>query len=125
MSIVDTQAQLATEVCPTCGTLFAVLKDVQDRRRNDHKSFFCPFGHQQSYSGKTETDKLREQLDAKQREAQANLERAWLAEGAERRVSARLKRTEKRIRNGVCPCCNRSFANLAAHMKTQHPKEGK
>lgn len=28
----------------------------------------------------------------------------------------------KRIHNGVCPCCNRSFVNLQRHMKTKHPE---
>ena len=28
----------------------------------------------------------------------------------------------KRVHNGVCPCCNRSFQNLQKHMKTKHPE---
>lgn len=27
-----------------------------------------------------------------------------------------------RIRNGVCPCCNRSFKDVHRHMKSQHPE---
>lgn len=30
-------------------------------------------------------------------------------------------RLKKRIAAGVCPCCNRSFANLREHMAGQHP----
>jgi hypothetical protein len=32
-----------------------------------------------------------------------------------------LTKQRKRAANGVCACCHRSFANVARHMKTQHP----
>lgn len=41
---------------------------------------------------------------------------ARLAEAA--REAERLRR---RTAAGVCPCCNRSFVQLARHMKTKHP----
>jgi hypothetical protein len=25
------------------------------------------------------------------------------------------------VKHGVCPCCKRTFENLARHMKGQHP----
>lgn len=34
---------------------------------------------------------------------------------------AQLTKTRKRIANGVCPCCHRTFQNLARHMAGQHP----
>ena len=30
-------------------------------------------------------------------------------------------RISKRVKNGVCICCNRTFADLARHMATKHP----
>lgn len=30
-------------------------------------------------------------------------------------------RLKNRIAAGVCPCCNRSFQNVARHMAGQHP----
>ena len=30
----------------------------------------------------------------------------------------------RHFQNGVCPCCTRTFPNLAAHMKTKHPDFG-
>ena len=49
--------------CPTpgCGITFALENEYDDRRRADGTSFYCPNGHQMSY-GKSEADKLREQL---------------------------------------------------------------
>lgn len=34
------------------------------------------------------------------------------------------QRTKNRVAKGVCPCCNRSFTNLAKHMAGQHPDFG-
>ncbi len=30
-------------------------------------------------------------------------------------------RTRKRVGSGVCPCCSRTFQQLARHMKAKHP----
>ena len=43
---------------------------------------------------------------------------------AERSAAAykgHLTRVKRRVGNGVCPCCNRTFKNLADHMTTKHP----
>jgi hypothetical protein len=47
----------------------------------------------------------------------------------ERDTAERRRRAEKaaktkiknRVAKGVCPCCNRTFQNLADHMKSKHP----
>ena len=36
-------------------------------------------------------------------------------------MKGQVTRIKKRVANGVCPCCNRTFKDLAAHMSTQHP----
>jgi ssDNA-binding Zn-finger/Zn-ribbon topoisomerase 1 len=36
---------------------------------------------------------------------------------------AKLKRTERRVANGVCPHCHRSFVQLERHMRTKHSEE--
>lgn len=28
---------------------------------------------------------------------------------------------KNRVGHGVCPCCNRSFGNLARHIESEHP----
>jgi hypothetical protein len=66
--------------------------------------------------------KLRRERDAaKQREEtiRANLE------DTKRRLSAQFgenTKLRKRIKNGVCPCCTRSFTNLRRHLQTKHPE---
>src|SRR5690606_15231496 len=36
-------------------------------------------------------------------------------------MRVQLLKERQRFANGVCPCCNRSFTNVARHMRTQHP----
>lgn len=84
--------------------------------------FYCSYGHKQHFSqGETEETRLRRELN-NQRQQNARLEDAArearaLAEKAERAT----KRLKKRAAAGSCPCCQRSFGNMAEHMRHQHP----
>jgi hypothetical protein len=35
---------------------------------------------------------------------------------------AQVTKLKKRASAGVCPCCNRTFSNMARHMAHQHPE---
>lgn len=48
-------ADIVVQTCCSCHMLFGVDGDFDKRRRNDHNWFYCPNGHPQHYSGKTET----------------------------------------------------------------------
>ncbi len=124
---------LCRETCCTCGMEFAMPADITQRRRDDHDWFYCPAGHQQHYMGETEASRLRRELAQVKRDAEANS--AYLnsrlaaekasAHGAAVRMGlaqAKLRRAMKRVGAGVCPCCNRTFKQLAAHMKCKHPE---
>ena len=41
--------------CPNCGLTFAITKDFDNRRRDDHRTFYCPMGHSMSYNGPSST----------------------------------------------------------------------
>lgn len=112
---------LVTEQCCNCGMLFAMSADYQKRRRDDHGSFYCPAGHGQHYTGKTEEQKLKEELERKNEMLDAANARANAAHDRAAHVSKAHRKMRQRVFNGVCPCCNRSFGNLREHMKTQHP----
>jgi uncharacterized small protein (DUF1192 family) len=75
---------------------------------------------------------LERQLKSEEKAREAN--EAWLrrrivraeadAESAKRSRNAYkglFGRTKKRVAAGVCPCCNRTFENLARHMAGEHP----
>jgi hypothetical protein len=112
----------ATDCC-VCGVVFALPGRLLSKRRTDGGDFYCPNGHVLVYK-KPEVDRLREQLAASRSVAAAERERR---EAAERSVSAakgQVTKLKRRVSNGVCPCCNRTFANVARHMATKHPDEG-
>lgn len=113
--------ELSTEVCCNCGILFAMPADMQRRRRDDHKWFYCPAGHEQHYTGATEAQRLQRELDRKaEMLANANA-RAETAERDRRSIAKAHQKMRVRVMNGVCPCCNRTFQNLMQHMRSEHP----
>lgn len=118
------QAWMATENCCTCGMMFAVTLDFQRRRKDDHRSFYCPAGHQQHYQGATEAQRLKRELERKDAELTAARNRANRASAERDSVAKAHRKMRTRVANGVCPCCNRSFENLRNHMHSQHPEYG-
>jgi hypothetical protein len=120
---------IMVQECCSCGMMFGVPSDFDRRRREDHKSFFCPMGHSQSYNGPSETQKLKNELAEANRVINYKQERInslhnKLTETnhkvrAEKAAKTRLK---NRVAHGVCPCCNRTFKQLSEHMKTKHPE---
>lgn len=126
--LIAQQVTLVTEECYLCGVTFAMPDSMQDNRRRDRKDFYCPNGHGQHYLGKTAEQKLREQLEEEQRRLvreRASRDRAEADANHQRRKAAaargQVTKIKRRVGKGVCPCCTRSFANLAAHMAGQHP----
>lgn len=91
--------------------------------------FFCGYGHSMVFAvGESENDKLRRERDRlaqqiAERDDRIRQERER-AEAAERRASAargQVTRIKNRVSHGVCPCCSRTFENLARHMTSKHP----
>lgn len=114
--------------CANCGISFGLTKDYIRRRREDGEGFHCPSGHSNTYAGKTEVDRLKRELESErklkewaQQDATKARERATHQERRANTFKGHLTRTKNRIAGGVCPCCNRTFQNLANHMKHQHP----
>lgn len=110
--------------CCNCGIDFAVTKDFEQRRRDDHKLFYCPNGHSQLFTGITAKQKLERDLER----TELDLQRARIAqrqaESDRENIAKAHRKMRARIMNGVCPCCNRTFQNLRDHMKTQHSDFG-
>jgi hypothetical protein len=128
MSTITYTEKLTVIYCAGCSVPFGMPADMEERRRNDHATFYCPSGHSNVFNGKTEAEKQRERADrlARQveaREADIRFEQRRL-ENERRAHSAtkgQLTKTKKRVANGVCPCCTRHFVNVERHIKSQHP----
>jgi hypothetical protein len=126
-AVLNFQTQLESLHCPDCAIQFACPPLFIRERREDGKGFYCPSGHTMSFR-ETESDRLRRQLknaeqsvDWWKNSAAAKDRQLKGANSQLGKARAKLKRTETRIANGVCPCCKRSFANLHRHMTTKHP----
>lgn len=112
-----------TEICCSCGMPFAITAHFQKNRLNDHKSFYCPAGHAQHYTGKSEEQKLKERLERERSIREAAEARANKAESQHKQIAKAHTKMRNRVMNGVCPCCNRTFQNLMKHMQSQHSNE--
>lgn len=124
---------LMEESCFKCGVVFAMPKALHDTCVRDKQTFYCPNGHGQAYVT-SEADRLRTALQKAEQATQAAKdeaarERRWREHQrdtllhTERRLAAQkgvTTRMRNRVANGVCPCCNRTFANLHRHMQTKH-----
>lgn len=121
---------LVVEVCYKCGMAFAMPECVNHRLRekNRGESFYCPAGHGQHYLGKRESERQRERAESAERDLawmrsqRETVERQLIAQrGQTTKVRNALKKIERRTAAGVCPCCNRTFKQLARHMACKHP----
>jgi hypothetical protein len=120
---IDIELRLMAIECCSCGVPFGIGAHFQKARRADQRTFFCPNGHSNYYPApkRTEADRLRDQLDAARSLAQRERERRETAERQRSAARGQVTRIKRRVANGVCPCCNRSFADLRRHMTGQHP----
>lgn len=128
--------QLVVEICCSCGVSFAMPEMLRARAIADHdRWFYCPNGHTQHFTGPTEAEQLRKQLEReKDRAARIAAERDQAAQARdEAKASARAEKAAKtrfknerdgdrrRVAHGVCPCCGRTFKQLSLHMAAKHP----
>lgn len=58
---------MAQEECIKCGMVYWVPNGWQEQRKQKHDTFYCPNGHTQFYTGQTEAEKLRAELDREKR----------------------------------------------------------
>lgn len=118
--------------CCQCSELFGMTPETYKtaKARGEEFTFYCPHGHGQVLTkGETEAEKLRREVNRLKQNA-AYLEdarrRATDEASLERRRAAaargQVTKLKKRAAAGVCPCCNRTFHDLARHMAGQHPE---
>lgn len=115
--------------CGECGTPFAFPAAFVQRRREDHRTWYCPNGHTRWFPEKTDVELALEKRDRERERAerlQAQLKRREVDLQNERKqhssTKGELTKARKRAANGVCPCCHRTFKQVDAHMKRQHPE---
>jgi hypothetical protein len=122
--------------CASCGVVFGMTAGFTQRRRDDHKTFYCPSGHHQYFYGETEAERLKRKLQGERdrvarekhgrEQAEARVHDVRLEkEHVERRLRGTksvVTRMKRRTAAGRCPCCSHQFKDLEGHMKNRHPK---
>jgi hypothetical protein len=116
--------------CGKCGVHFGLEQDFLDSRQNDGQTFYCPNGHPRVFR-ETEAQRLRKENERLTRVAENErqgriaarelLTHETRSHAATRGHVTRKKKQLARVSAGVCPCCNRTFQNLARHMAGKHP----
>ncbi len=126
--------------CATCGVRYGIDSRIYHRVVTKAQgSIYCPACGKEScwresddqkrireleQKLKWEADqaaKLRTDIERKEVRISALKEETNMLERSRAALRGVHTRTCNRVKNGVCPCCNRTFSNLAAHMHTKHP----
>jgi hypothetical protein len=127
MSTLTYTGRLVVTTC-WCGIRHAVPQELYEMVERQHRDgrkqrdIYCPLGHAWQFSGESEAVVLRRQLAQSQRATQASRDLLRQEERSHSATRGHLTRQKKRIAAGVCPCCHRSFKQLARHMETKHPE---
>lgn len=114
--------------CVTCGMNWYMPQSFSDARRKDGGLFYCPAGHAQKWAEESDAAKIKRlerDLAAQREEVQRQRDRVAQRDNSMRTMRGHATRLRKRAAAGVCPCCNRSFVELARHMATKHPSYAK
>lgn len=114
---------LEEKTCGKCGGVFALNQEFVSFARNNAGGYHCPYCQTGWSWTESIEDRLRKQLETKERELRESKCETLRERQHRERVEtqkAKAERKLKRVQNGVCPECRRSFLNLQQHMKTQH-----
>ena len=117
--------ELYTIHCGKCGGTYAINERYRQKRYEEGNGWNCPYCEcKWGYF----TNNMKKELEQAKGKLQTELARhdqtrAALRETERRRRAEKGAKTriKNRVKNGVCPCCNRYFANLHRHMENQHP----
>jgi hypothetical protein len=108
---------MTTINCGSCGIPFAIPTNYYNKLLETHAEFHCPNGCTRYFAAKTEAEKLKEKLaiteSALNQKAVANIQLEDQLNKANRKI--------KRLHEGKCPCCDKTYKHLANHMKKMHP----
>ena len=119
---------LTTLACYRCGIVFGIPSNRYRVLHETGDNFWCPNGHDQCFM-ETVSQRHRKDMDRKEQELERERKRTTAARARakmERNRASAFKGQVTQIKNrvgaGVCPCCNRTFKQLARHMAAKHPE---
>ena len=113
--------KLTTISCGGCGGTYAINERYREQKQEEGGSWHCPYCRVSWGFRGNEVTRLKKKLAcsiAAHDQTKAELRETEMRRRGEKAAKTKIK---NRIAAGVCPCCNRTFQNLARHMKGQHP----
>lgn len=115
--------------CGGCGVVYGLDVEFYNKKKEDHTGFNCPNGCSRYFSGESDKDKLQREISSLQNRISIhqNIINNKNHQIQQLNYSVRAQKAAKtkilnRVKNGVCPCCNRTFKDLQNHFKTKHPE---
>ena len=99
-----------------CGIALAIPQNLYRVAHESPKDIYCPLGHVFVWG-----DTFEEKLKKEKQRHEATRHLLAAEERSHSATRGQITKLKKRVHAGVCPCCNRSFQNVARHMKTKHP----
>ena len=121
----DLYTDLKAIQCTSCGVFHAIPTAMYDHKLDYGGYWYCPNGHRIGYGEGNLSKQLQKEKTRRQwAEDNAARSRKQADQSERRRIAQKAARTrlKNRVSAGVCPCCNRTFKQLAAHMKNKHPE---
>lgn len=118
MTTISQQIELTVINCGHCGGTYALNERYRAHRAQVGGAWTCPYCQGGWGYVEGENARLKRELE----ETETRLRSAKCEVLAERNLKERAERKLRRVNRGVCPCCKRSFQNLARHMATKHPE---
>ncbi len=109
-------------VCGSCAITHAMPAVKYDAAVAEGGFWTCPNGHSRGWDKSASEREAERRAADRVKQDNARLQDELRAARAEtEKAERKLRKTHLRITAGVCPCCNRTFAKLAMHMKSKHP----
>lgn len=116
--------------CGECGGTYAINERYRSEKQAKGGGWNCPYckctwGF---FGDNNENTRLKKELELERKrkewaQQEAAREREAKEAALRREIGQRAAKTRlrNRVKNGVCPCCTRSFQNLREHMANKHP----
>lgn len=101
--------------CGECGGTYAINERYRQQKHDKGGGWTCPYCKcNWGYFGETEAQKNARLLKEERERHQRTL-------ALKNEVEAERDRLKRRVAHGTCPCCKRTFRQLARHMQAKHP----
>lgn len=125
MSALVSLELISTTCCHAgCGVVSGLNKGHYNALRDSHAQFYCPNGHAQHFTAKSDAEIAKADAAAARERAVRAENIAGQERAAREAAEKKLTSATKRAHAGVCTLgCNRTFPNVAKHMATVHRGE--